>query len=165
GYTVPLVDMPVYLGYLVERLEKNGGSIERGEITSLPAAAARHPVTVNCCGAGARRLAGDDTLTPVRGQVVVVDNPGIEQFFADHTESTDDLIYILPHGDRIVLGGSVQADRLDLRADRLDLRADPAVTEQILGRCASVEPRLAGARARTCRVGLRPMRPRIRVER
>lgn len=41
--TVPLVDMPIYLSYLVRRLEASGGWIEPGTVGSLPALTAEVP--------------------------------------------------------------------------------------------------------------------------
>ncbi len=72
-----LVDMPVYLDYLARRLTAAGGRLE---LRSLPDLAVEAPLIVNCAGLGARELASDDSVTPVRGQHVIVDNPGLEEF-------------------------------------------------------------------------------------
>src|SRR5262245_42488400 len=88
-YTAPVVDMPAYLGYLVQRLREAGGEIETAGFTSLEAATLVAPIAVNCTGVGARTLVPDDQLTPTRGQLVVVDNPGVEWFFAEHDEAAD----------------------------------------------------------------------------
>jgi D-amino-acid oxidase len=154
-FTVPLVDMPVYLAYLGHRLTAAAGTVELGEVTSLARAAGEADVLVNCTGAGARGLAGDAELVPVRGQIVVVDNPGVEQFFI---EDAAELTYLLPHADRLVLGGTAQPGR----DDRVP---DPATAAAILRRCTAVEPRVAGARIREHRVGVRPSRPTVRLER
>ena len=42
------------------------------------------PVVVNCTGIGARSLVPDESLVPVRGQIVVAENPGISEFYIDH---------------------------------------------------------------------------------
>jgi D-amino-acid oxidase len=42
---------------------------------------------------------------------------------------------------------------------------DPATAEEILERAAVLEPRLRGARVLSHKVGLRPARPAVRVER
>ncbi len=36
-------------------------------------------------------------MTPIRGQVVVIANPGIEEFYIDHTVASLDVIYMFPH--------------------------------------------------------------------
>ncbi|MCW3064953.1 MAG: hypothetical protein JWN32_2125, partial [Solirubrobacterales bacterium] len=74
---VPVVDMPRYLEHLVTRLDRAGISIEPRTVASLAELAAEAEVLVNCTGAGARDLVPDPELHAVRGQHVVVENPGI----------------------------------------------------------------------------------------
>ena len=155
-YTVPVVDMPVYLAYLAKQLDQAGVAIGSGRVASLGRADAG--TVVNCAGLGARRLVPDDSVRPVRGQLVVVDNPGIDEFFSEHTEDVPELTYLLPQGDHVVLGGSADDDR----AERV---ADPAIAQRIVDRCVEIAPELRGARIRQYRVGVRPTRPSIRVER
>jgi D-amino-acid oxidase len=75
---VPLVDMPLHLGYLEERLQDAGTRIEIRPVRSLDEAAAAARAVINCTGLGARELVPDGSLRPVRGQHVVVENPGLE---------------------------------------------------------------------------------------
>lgn len=157
-YAVPVVDMPTYLAYLLKRLAHAGLAVESGRFDSLDEAAAEASVVVNCTGLGARRLARDDAVRPVRGQLVIVENPGIEQFFAEHTEDVCDLTYLLPQGDHIVLGGSAEEDEAERVVD-LDVAAG------ILERCVAVEPALRDVKVLGHRVGLRPARPYVRLER
>jgi D-amino-acid oxidase len=156
-YTVPVVDMPAYLGYLQKRLEDAGVLLESGWFSSLNEAAGLAPIVINCAGLGARDLVPDEEIVAVRGELVVVPNPGIEEFFAEHTEDVHDLTYVLPQGDHVVLGGSANEHRLDREPD-------PEIARGILERCTQVEPRLAGAEIIGHRVGLRPTRPRVRLE-
>jgi D-amino-acid oxidase len=155
-YEAPIIEMPVYLRYLGDRLAGKGVPVELKLVTSLAAATEAVPVVVNCTGYGAYRLTGDDALSATRGQVVVVENPGIDEFFVEHDESPTP-VYYLPHGDRLVLGGSAEPGRLDAAPD-------PEVSREIRQRCAVVEPRIADARFIAARVGLRPSRRRIRLE-
>jgi D-amino-acid oxidase len=157
-YTVPVVDMPVYLAHLVKRLDHAGIAVELGRFDSLAEAANTASVVVNCTGLGAQRLVPDSTLRPVRGQLVVVENPGIEHFFAEHTDDVCDLTYLLPQGDHIVLGGSAE----DGEPDRV---VNPDIAKAIVERCVAVEPALRGVKVLGHRVGLRPTRPYICVER
>jgi D-amino-acid oxidase len=149
----PVVDMPVYLGYLRRQAEAAGITITRGRIESLDAVDA--PVVVNCTGIGARELAGDPSLVPVRGQVVIVANPGITEFFVS---DSDPPVYWFPQGGTLLLGGTAQT------GDE-NTTPDPAVAATILARCAEVDKRIAGAPVLEHRVGLRPTRPTIRLER
>lgn len=153
---VPVLDMPRYLDYLVRRLAEAGVEIEVRPLRSLTDAAERTPVVVNCAGIGARELAGDGALRPVRGQHVVVENPGLEDFFMAEPAGSRWTSF-MPHGDEVVLGSV--ADEDDWR-----LEPDLAVAEEIARRCAEVEPRLRGARVIEHRVGLRPARFAVRCE-
>jgi D-amino-acid oxidase len=154
---LPVVDMPRHLDYLTARLRAAGGSIERARLTSLASAAREAAVIVNCAGVGARRLAADDRVHPVRGQHVIVTNPGLEHFFMEGPPGAAEWASFVPHADQVVLGGIAQPDVWDTRPD-------PAIADAILQRCIAIEPRLAGADVLEHRVGLRPYRDVVRVE-
>lgn len=157
SYDVPLVEMPRYLGYLRSRLSAAGGVLDTVTVDSLKDLDVPESVVVNCTGLGARQLVADNELVQVRGEVIVVDNPGVDRFFTEYSDDAVDLTYILPHGDHVVLGGSAHRGRSDLTPD-------PQVHAAILRRCGEVEPALLGAQVRERRVGLRPSRPQIRIE-
>lgn len=150
----PLVDMPVYLRYLADRFAGLGGVVEIREVDSLAALAGEAPWVVNCAGLGARELAGDDEVTPVRGPWIVVANPGVDTFFIEGPPQGTWASYH-PHGDHVVLGGSTEGTAAE--PDTAELRA-------IVARCAEVEPRLAEAVVLAHEVGFRPGRPSIRLE-
>lgn len=154
-FSVPLIDMPAYLGYLQTRLSSLGVSVSKGHVDSLDSAPAGGTV-VNCTGMGAAKLAADTSLRPIRGQHVVVTNPGLTDFFSEDTGDSPDLLCIYPQGDVVVLGGTA----IDGSAD---IDPDPAAAERILQRCVDVEPRLSEATVLEHRIGLRPTRPQVRV--
>jgi D-amino-acid oxidase len=154
-YTAPVVTMPPYLDYLRARYEAAGGTISVGQVSSLASLDA--PIVVNCSGIGARELVPDLSVVPVRGQVVVVRNPGIEEFYIDHTLHGYDYVYMFPHGDVVLLGGTAEEGAWDWPAR-------PSVSERILRDCTAVDPRLRGAEVVAHRVGLRPVRPTVRLE-
>lgn len=153
--TMPLVDMPRYLDYLVARLAAAGVAIEPRRLGSLAEAADEAPVVVNCAGLGARELSGDD-VRPVFGQQVVLTNPGLDELLMELTTAAEWTSYF-PHQERIVCGGISVPDR----ADRTP---DPDVTERILRRCRELEPRLHDAEVIEVVTGLRPGRGAVRVE-
>ncbi|MFD7529371.1 FAD-dependent oxidoreductase [Streptomyces sp. NPDC059849] len=155
-FTVPLIDMPIYLAYLLRRLDALGGTVERRRLASL-ADAGPAPVIVNCAGLGAQSLVSDPDLRPIRGQHVVVTNPGLSEFFSEDTGLSPDLLCFYPHGDTVVLGGTA----IDGEGD---LAPDDKAAASILARCAEVEPRLAEARVLEHRIGARPTRATVRVE-
>lgn len=155
-FTAPVAEMPVYLAYLAERFTAAGGTLERRAVTSLGEAAGGAPVVVNCTGLGAREVVGDDGLTPVRGQVVLVRNPGLDQAVFNE-DGPDGVTYIVPRSSDVVLGGTSEEGSADLEPD-------PATAEAILRRCAALEPRLAAPSVLGHRVGLRPARTEVRLE-
>lgn len=152
---LPLLDMPVHLAWLRRRLERAGGVVETRTATDLAAVPA--PVVVNCTGLGARELVPDPSVRPVRGQLVVLSNPGLETWVVS-TGADGAMAYVFPHGDRVVCGGTAEEDVWSAEPD-------PAVAEAIVRRCAAVRPELARARVLGHRVGLRPARPAVRLER
>lgn len=155
-YTTAAIDMPAYSEYLLNRLKKAGGTREMATVRSLRELAGRAPLIVNCSGGGARRLAGDPSVEPRRGRVVVVDNPGIEHFYAEVGDSAE-LTYFVPHGRRVVLGSTLEPTARG--------PLDPGdAGARIVRRCAAVEPALGRARVREVRTGYRPMRPQVRLE-
>jgi D-amino-acid oxidase len=112
---------------------------------------------VNCTGVGARSLVPDPSVVPVRGQVVVAENPGITEFYLDHGDGGEDYVYLFPHGDIVLLGGTAHEGASD-RAPRAEVSA------RILRDCAAAFPALRDARVVAERVGLRPVRPEVRLE-
>jgi D-amino-acid oxidase len=159
-HSAPLVDMPDYLAYLHDRYVRAGGSPLR--LVRYPAltdalAGAGSQVLVNCTGCGARDLVPDAEVIPVRGQVVVAANPGLEDFFVGTGPAEDDLTYYFPHRDRVVLGGTQQQGDWSRQPD-------PATAERILASCAAVTPALRNVAVIEHRVGLRPTRPVVRLE-
>jgi D-amino-acid oxidase len=156
----PLTSMPVYLGYLLDRLlAARGRLLEPRSFATLAqvAQASTAPVIVSCPGVGAHGLVPDPSVSPVRGQTVVVANPGITEFFVGEGSDPDDIAYFFPHRDTVVLGGTQDYGNWSRVPD-------PVAAERIRAACAAVEPRLASAPILQHRVGLRPTRPRVRLE-
>ena len=158
-YAAPLMHMPTYLGYLRARFERAGGRLTVSTVASLAGAAreAGARAVVNCSGAHARQLAGDPEVIPVRGQAVVAANPGLTEFLIAPSDASAELAYLFPHGDTVILGGSEGPGDWNLEPD-------PAIAERIVRDCAALEPRLRGAQVLAHRVGLRPVRPAVRLE-
>jgi D-amino-acid oxidase len=156
-YTAPMATMPVYLEYLRARFIQAGGHLELAPAGSLAELAGLAPVTVNCSGVRARDLVPDPTIGPVRGQVVIAANPGIEEFFISRDEQPPWIVYMFPHGDTILLGGTNEEGEWDEEPK-------PATAERIVAQAAAIDPRLHGAEILEHRVGLRPYRPGVRLE-
>jgi D-amino-acid oxidase len=156
-YTAPLATMPVYLGYLRARFERAGGRLEVSPAASLAGLAGLAPVIVNCSGAAAHDLVPDPAVVPVCGQVVIAANPGIKEFLINRDPEPPWIVYMFPHGDTILLGGTNDEGNWD---------QDPKteVAERIVAECSAIEPRLRGVEILGHRVGLRPCRPEVRLE-
>ncbi len=147
----PVIEMPVYLRWLSARVEELGGSITRMNLSALPTGDA---LVVNASGIGARLLGGDRTVAPVRGQVVLVEQVGIDRWWID----AETPAYVVPRSRDVVLGGTAEVGEWSRTPDA-------ATAEAILASAAEIEPRLAGARILRHKVGLRPGRPTVRLER
>lgn len=152
--TIPVLDMPSYMDFLVDRFQNQGGRIEQATVSRLDELG---EIVVNCSGIGARTLLGDDSLTPVRGQLVLLSNPGITEYYVADTVGATDFTHFLPHGEIVIAGGIAHA-----HDDNLE--PDPGIAAAIIARCARVEPKLAYADVLGHRVALRPSRPEVRLE-
>jgi len=152
---LPLVDMAVHLPWLRRRFVAAGGVVETRTVSDL--AEVEAPVVVNCTGLGAAELVPDPSMVPVRGQLVVVENPGIRTWVVS-TGTDGEMAYFFPQPGRLLLGGTAVEGEWSTEPD-------PAVAEAIVRRCAALRPELAGARVLGHRVGLRPARDAVRLER
>jgi D-amino-acid oxidase len=150
SFTAPIIDMPVYLRWLSERLAELGGTVTRMSLAELPQT---EEVVVNCAGLGSRRLAGDLEVHPVRGQVVLVDGVEVDGWWLDSAGPT----YVVPRSDTVVVGGTDQDGDWSRTPS-------PETAEEILHRASRLVPALANARIVAHRVGLRPVRPVVRLE-
>ena len=105
-FVIPAIDMPPYLAYLLARLKDAGGTFQQDAVTSLEMVSGSVPAVVNCTGMGARELARDATLRPVRGQLVIIANPGVEIGLveAEDEEDLTELTFLIPHRSTLVLG-------------------------------------------------------------
>lgn len=154
---VPVVDMRDTMPWLRARAEQAGVAMEEGEVPDLAAVGGPWEVIVNCTGLGARELVGDDEMFPVRGQVAYATDPGLERVLLDRRDE-DELAYVVPFGDRVVLGGTVEEGVAEATADE-------ATVEAIVERCRALEPRLEDAEVLGSDAGIRPYRPEVRLER
>jgi len=152
-YRGPVVEMPVYLGYLRRRLLEAGGTLTRLALHGMPPGA---DAVVNCTGLAARAIVGDTAVHPVRGQVVRLSQVGLETVWLDASGPTP--TYVVPRSTDVIVGGTDDTDRWDLRPD-------PVVAEDILRRATALVPALATAEVLGHRVGLRPGRSTVRLER
>jgi D-amino-acid oxidase len=153
SFVAPVAEMPVYLAWLAGRVEALGGTVTRMALPSLPDHA---EVVVNATGLGARRMAADPSMLPVRGQIVYLEQVGVDRWWLD-AGAEGGPVYVVPRSRDIVVGGTDDEGEWDRRPD-------PDVAKMLLERAIGIVPALARAQVLGHRVGLRPARPSVRLE-
>jgi D-amino-acid oxidase len=156
--SAPVIDPPVHLKWLRDRLAGLAIPIQLRKVTSLQEALAQCPIVINCTGIGARELCHDKDLRPVSGQLVKIRANTIDRviFVGNRPERT---AYIVPHATHTILGGTYFVDDFQTRLDEDEVLA-------ILARCNELYPPLratkddiiGGSKAP------RPVRPTLRLE-
>ena len=101
-------------------------------------------------------LKSDPSLTAVRGQVVRVTAPVVDEWLLDQSDPQR-LVYVVPRERDVVLGGTAEEGAEGLEPD-------PATSAAIRARCAALVPALRDAPVVGVAVGLRPVRPTVRLE-
>lgn len=152
SFVAPVVDMPVHLDWLRGRVERLGGSVTRMSLGGLPRPV-DDEVVVNCAGMGARLLAGDASVGPVRGQVVHLAGVRLDRWWLDAAGPT----YAVPRGELVVVGGTDDEGEWSRTPDL-------GTATAVLQRATRLVPELAGGHVVAHRVGLRPARPSVRLE-
>lgn len=159
-FDAPVIDTSIYMNYLRARFEAAGGAIvENRTVNDLAEAFAVCNLVVNCTGLGARELVHDTSLTPSRGQVVRVRHNGFRRVLLDDY-GPNQLAYIVPRINDIILGGTA-IDGEESTA------IDDAETPAIMRRCAGLAPEFSSLTPDDIlevKVGLRPVRPEVRLE-
>lgn len=159
AFIAPVMEMPIYLDYMLRRFRAAGGFVEQHTVERLDDAFTAAPIVINCVGLGARALVGDTDLHPSRGQVVRVRHNGFRRVMLDD-DGPNRVAYIVPRLNDIVLGG------VDDEYNE-SVAVDPALTPDILARCANLAPAFAQLRPDdilSVACGLRPVRSTVRVE-
>ena len=121
-YTALAMNPLVLLPWLKTKLEEKGVKFIRKEIKSLEEAKeiANAKIIINASGVGAKELASDDAVRPVRGQTMFVKTDFNQLFMREGSEYT----YIIPRaGSGGVIMGGIKSDRLDADID-VELKSD-----------------------------------------
>jgi len=158
GYTfgwemeAPVIEMNLYMPWLLSRFEDLGGVFELKKFNSIEEVPGEF--IVNCTGIGARIISEDETVIPVRGQVIYIEqDPGFGRF----DQQPETLTYTIPRRDITVLGGTAQKGDWDSNIREKD-------TEYILSKCEALWPELDRTKIVGQAVGLRPSRYEVRLE-
>lgn len=151
--TVPVLDMPTYLGYLTRRLADAGGTLTRLSLSRLP----RQGFVVNCSGSAARALATDPAVRPRRGEALTLAGPGPDRWYCTEHAGTGSLSYVVPHGDRVLVGMTATPPAWESASSQ-------EIVGHLLAEAAEAVPDLAGAPVLTHRQAFQGERPVARVE-
>ncbi|MBX7079136.1 MAG: FAD-binding oxidoreductase [Nannocystaceae bacterium] len=156
AFTAPVADTRRYLPFLRAWFEREGGVVRTQRVEDL--AALPGAAIVNCSGLGARTLCGDATLFPIRGQLVHVQDPGLDAIVIDEDDPRG-IAYVVPRGDDCVLGGTAEVGDEELAPRE-------ATADAIVARCRGLVAAhdLGAAPRRALAVGLRPGRAAVRLE-
>ncbi len=157
--SVPVVEMGPYLRWLTGRIGELGGTLTRLALGDLPSPPGEDGWVVNCSGLGSRRLAADDSLHPVRGEVLRLAQWGLQEWWLDGgAESAGTSpTYVVPREHDVVVGGTA------VEGEWSRTPSEETATA-LLERAARLVPELATARVLGHRVGLRPGRSAVRLE-
>lgn len=153
AFTTLKCETSAYLPWLEKRIKRSGGLLLTRRIEDLWELQPSFDIVVNCSGLGSRRLVGDATVSPVRGQVLQAQAPWVKHFIRDG----GGLTYVYPGTSYVTLGGSRQTGDWNLSPDA-------ELSREIFSRCCALEPSLQRACDIKEKVGLRPSRPGVRLQ-
>lgn len=155
---LPMVDGRAFLPWLERQCLYSGVEFAMSRLESLDEF--DDGVIVVAAGLSSPRLLGDADLNPSLGQVVHLRDPGLTRWLVDD-ELPEGMVYVLPHGDRVICGGT---DVPWGSADEPKPDPDPQIEAAILDRCRAAVPELADAPVVGRATGLRPVSNAVRLE-
>ncbi|WP_461635018.1 FAD-dependent oxidoreductase [Glutamicibacter soli] len=156
--TVPIITMSTYLGWLRSQVEALGVKFEKRTVGNLVELKDEADLVVLAAGLRGGELLGDDeTVYPIRGQVVRLANTkNLTQWLCDD-DYPQGVSYIIPRREDIIVGGTDTANDWNREVE-------PQTSVDILERAAKLVPELEGLEVLEHKVGLRPARETIRLE-
>ncbi|RNA14809.1 D-aspartate oxidase [Brachionus plicatilis] len=159
SYLTTTVVVKKYIPELCRLLKIKGVTFVKKKLTNLnqfiDEYGTIYDYVINCTGLGAREFVPDTNVYPVKGQVLRVKAPWIKNCVM---LDTNEVTYILPLSDMVVLGGTQECDTYSLEKDDNQLN-------QIVERCSKIYPSLKGAEVVSSHAGLRPCRQGgVRIE-
>lgn len=116
-----MIEPPIYLKALLDDFYQLGGKLiirkfnETNDLKDLPAT-----TIMNCTGLGSRALFGDQELVPVQGQLAIL-LPQEEIKYGYVVPSYNDLLYMFPRKDGIVLGGTSEKGNWSLDPNETEI--------------------------------------------
>lgn len=157
---VPMIETQLHLQYLIDKFENQGGEVVVKKVKDLNAIDTEAMI-INCTGLAAAELTNDKELYPIQGQIVLLESdPNLKCTVSEIVEgiNKDKIAYIVPRSDYTVLGGTA-AKHVN------SLQADDDEVEKLIERCVRIDQDVKKLKYITTKVGLRPGRSEIRLER
>ena len=149
---VPLVETQIFLPYLQNLFATRNVVFEKKEVQSFDELSS-FDIIINCSGLGARSLCHDETIIPIRGQIVLLETDTSLPIYMDNETP----LYIVPRKDAMIVGGTYERGVYNAVTE-------PETLERILAKAYSVFPQLKKHKVIGSWAGLRPYRPQVRVE-
>lgn len=154
--TVPFINVPTYLPWLRKQAAARGVTFTHQAVGAVSELRTSAEVVVVAAGIRSAQLLGDDdSVYPVRGQIVRLANPNLQEWITDE-DNPAGLTYVFPRGEDVIVGGV--ADQGSWLTT-----IDPVVEEEILHRARALVPALEGQAVLGRAAGLRPARPTLRL--
>lgn len=150
---------PMLLQLLTKLISERGGTFVRRKIDTLDEI--NSDIIINCAGLYGGKLAGDDdTVMPVRGQIVKVFQPKVTEFsIAMDGPLAGSYILPRPNGEVALGGTAIEND--------WSRSNSPKDIERIYSNCCQLNPSLREGKRAGEWVGLRPVRkagPRVELD-
>ena len=146
------VDQSYYLKWLTDKLVNMGVQFERRKLNNIDEVCHDgYDIIVNCAGLGASELLSDTEMYPIRGQVLRLDAPFVENIYFFNKS------YFIPNVDSLVVGGTAQKGDWSTEPRQED-------TDRILNDAIAFFPQIATATIQNVWAGLRPGRTPLRLE-
>ena len=154
SFMTQVIEMPIYLNWLMERFKFLGGKLEKQIVTSFSDVSDDFSIIVNCTGLSSGELCHDSEVYPVRGQIIRI-KPLIGEMHLDQQVPT--LAYIVPRSNDMIIGGVAQEGNWNTEATIEDRNF-------IIDKASKIIPGIKDAEIIEDIVGLRPGRTEVRLE-
>lgn len=112
-----MIEPPIYLNALLQDFYLAGGILKVKHFDSIQTIAQlQEKVIMNCTGLGAGQLFNDTEIVPVKGQLTVL-LPQADIDYSYVLPSHDNLLYMFPRKDGIILGGTSEMGNWSMEPD------------------------------------------------
>lgn len=149
-----LINSVIHMNYLMNFMKEQKIPIEIKKIKDIKELTKDFEIIINCTGLGARDLVKDEKVFPLRGQIIILSKPKSLNFCIG--ELAENITYIIPRSEDCIIGGTAEENNWDLKPDS-------NTTHLILDRAMQLYPPFKNEKLIDVKVGLRPMREKIRL--